>query len=100
MIVKRRLRSSGCEEKKEERTFVGDGGAEKGGHAVANAFDLMHFEVRRGDGVLEGEREEQNGYGVHVGNRAVAGRNQNERMAKDLASLGVRTGIEKKNVLF
>ena len=50
----------------------------------------MHFEVRRGDGVLEGEREKQNGYGVHVGNRAVAGRNQNEGMAKDLASLGVR----------
>ena len=42
-------------EKRIEGTFVGDGGAEEGGHAVANAFDLMHFEVRRGDGVLEGE---------------------------------------------
>ena len=48
-------------EREKRRTFVGDGGAEEGGHAVANAFDLMHFEVRRGDVVLEGEREDQNG---------------------------------------
>ena len=48
-------------EREKRRTFVGDGGAEEGGHAVANAFDLMHFKVRRGDGVLEGEREDQNG---------------------------------------
>lgn len=38
--------------------------------------------------------------GIHVGNRAVAGRNQNERMAKDVASLGVRIGKERENVLF
>lgn len=87
-------------EREKRETFVGDGGAEEGGHAVANAFDLVHFEVRRGDGVLEGEREKQNGYGVHVGNRAVAGRNQNEGMAKDLASLGVKIGKRARTFSF
>ena len=40
-------------EKGKRRTLIRNGGAEKGRHAVTNAFDLMDFEVRRGDGVLE-----------------------------------------------